>query len=105
MPNTLIQKDGGQLSLLAPPHKQRLLNRLALSNRILLAEPIAGNKAIVEGRYGLRVSLQVPGQWRRAEVQRVLELTEDWSWGGVLDLQILAELESLLSSVASEVAK
>lgn len=104
MPNTLIQKDGGQLSLLTPD-KQSLLNKIALSNRILLAEPIAGSKAIDLGRYGLRVNLQVPGQWTRPEVETVLEITGDWSWGGVLDLQTLAELESLLDSVASEGAK
>ncbi len=85
---------------------QSLLNRLALSNRILIAEPLTGSKAIDEDRYQLTVNIKVPGQWTCGEIQKVLEVTEDWSWRGVLDAATLAELEALLDSVASrEVAE
>lgn len=90
-----------QLSLLTPPDKQNLLSRPALSNRILIAEPLVGSKVIDEDRYQLTVNIKVPGQWRGPEIQRVLKLSEAWSWRGILDAATLAELEALLDAVAS----
>jgi len=105
MAKPLVQNPA-QLSLLRPlpDRKEDLLTRLVLSNRILTAEPIPTSQAVSPGRYRLTVSIAVPGQWSCSEIQRVLEITQDWGWGGVLDLGRLREIEQLLDAVAGGVA-
>jgi len=82
-------------------NQENLLTKLALKNRILTAEPIAPNQAVSPGRYQINICIKVPGQWSRREIERVLELTDDWGWDGVLDLKTLAEIQTLLDAVAS----
>lgn len=91
-----------QLSFLHPntSRKEALLNELALKNRILTAEPIPREQAVSADRFRLAVNIAAPGQWRRSEVEVILELTENWGWGGVLDLERLREIEQLLDAVA-----
>lgn len=81
--------------------KKELLEAVTLCNRILLAQPIPDREAIEPGRYQLIVNIKIPGQWRRDEIDRVLDLTAEWGWGGVLDAKTLAQLERLLDAVAA----
>jgi len=81
--------------------KQDLVARLALSNRILAAEPVPDSQAVAPNRYQLRVNVVVPGQWTRSEIEAVLEITQDWCWRGIFDLKRLREIEELLDAVAS----